>query len=99
MNTAALSLLAVVISGCACTPETVVKTVTVREPVYVRPEPPAWLLAPLFPAGAPVIFVDADSPDAVLGVTRDGLTEFWRAIDVPVHRLQQWRAWAKKGEK
>lgn len=92
-------MMAALVSGCACTPETVVKTVTVREPVYLRPEPPAWLTAPLYPAGdLPQIFVDAGRPDAVLGVTREGLAEFWRAIDISIHRLQAWRAWATPKE-
>ncbi|KEZ78329.1 hypothetical protein [Salinisphaera hydrothermalis] len=91
----------VLLAACASAPEpkTRVETVTVKEPVYVRPTPPDFLMAPLYPDGPPSqIFVAPDDPKAVLGVTRAGLKQFWQAIDTPVDRIEEWQAWATSGQ-
>ncbi|WP_423820848.1 hypothetical protein V5738_10950 [Salinisphaera sp. SPP-AMP-43] len=85
------------LAACASQPETRVrtKTVTVEVPVYRKAEPPAWLLNPaVTPAEVSEIFVAPDADGVVLGVTKQGLTQFYQLLDQPVERLQAWRAWA-----
>lgn len=84
------------LAGCAAAPsEPTVRTVTVKQPVYIRPRPPAWLTAPLAAADNPApIFVAPTDPDVVLGVTREGLAAFWGVVDPMVTRIQAWQAWA-----
>lgn len=95
MTAALILMLALVLGGCAATPEPRVETVTVTEVVFVRPDPPARLLAPLITGDLPAIFVEPDNPAVVLGVTREGLEAFWMAVDRPIDRLRAWRAWAE----
>ena len=86
-----------VLSACASQPEPRVRTetVTVEVPVYRKATPPAWMLEPVVtPDDVGQIFVAPDEPDAVLGVTRDGLAQFYLLLDSSVARLQAWRAWA-----
>tara|TARA_B100001079_G_scaffold54245_2_gene45271 strand:- start:746 stop:1072 length:327 start_codon:yes stop_codon:yes gene_type:complete len=88
---------ALVLSACASQPEPRVRTetVTVEVPVYRKATPPAWLLEPVVaPDDVGQIFVAPDEADAVLGVTRDGLEQFYLLLDSSVARLQAWRAWA-----
>ena len=85
------------LAACASQSEPRVRTetVTVEVPVYRKARPPAWMLEPVVtPDDVGQIFVAQGNPDAVLGVTRDGLAEFYLLLDSSVSRLQAWRAWA-----
>ena len=90
-------IVAVLLAGCTAAPVTreVVRTVRVEVPVYVRPAPTQWMLEPVFgPEERLDIFVSPDAPGVILGVTREGLEDFWRAIDRPMDRIAVWQAWA-----
>jgi len=88
-------LLCIMLAGCATEPRVITRTVTVEIPVYQPRTPPAWLMAPVLDADAiGDVFVSPDDPGIVLGVTREGLKNFWQLIDRPVGRIEAWQAWA-----
>ena len=85
------------LSACAGQPQVITRTrtVTVKVPVYRTIEPPAWLLAPVVdPDEIEDVFVPVGHPDAVLSVTRAGLSQFWQLIDRPLARVEAWQAYA-----
>ena len=83
---------AALLTGCACEPEIVTRTVEVQIPVATRLEPPAELLEPL--ASIPPTFVAPNDADALAALTPQGVRELKALLDQLLGRVEQWQAWS-----
>ena len=86
-------ILAAVLAGCASTPETIYKTVTVSVPVPVKAKAPDTLIEPYTPVHLPKFTSPAD-PAAKVALSAEDLNHLKTLLRTLVTRDEAWRAWA-----
>lgn len=91
-------ILAVMLAGCASQPERVyvTQTETVEVPIPYRERAPDWLLEPI--AVTPPEFVPVTDPDAVVGLSREGVDALKSLLLRVKSRLDQLIEYGSIGE-